>query len=96
MTTTPGRTKFTNFLEKHGISLSAAARALGAKSHVTVRNWTTGLSAPEPEFRRAIEIWTNGEVAEDDWLSDKERAAAEKLAEVKPFVPPTPSQEPAA
>lgn len=94
MVQSTGRAKLTRFLQKHGISLSAAARALGASSHVTVRNWTEGISSPDPDFRRAIAVWTNGEVAEDDWVSDEERDRAERLADVRPFVPS--SQEPAA
>lgn len=97
----PGATKLTQFLEKHGISKSAASRALKAASHVTVLNWCAGISVPEPEFRKAIAVWTGGEVAEEDWQSLKEAQLAERLAGVEPFVPSgdepvAPSAEPAA
>lgn len=85
---TPGQTKFKEFLEKYGISLSEAGRVFGV-NHVTVRNWVLGLASPSREMRKAIEVWTSGFVAESDWLTDKEHAIAEKVADVQPFVPPT-------
>lgn len=89
----PGPIKLAKFLEKHGIPKAKAAKALGV-SHVAVVHWVTRASVPTVDRRKAIAVWTNGEVPESDWLSDRERAAAEKLAEVKPFVPP--SETPAA
>jgi hypothetical protein len=90
---TTGQVKFSEFLEKNGISFAAAGRAL-LTGHVTVRNWVLGLSNPEQPFRHAIEVWTGGEVLEADWMTAKERDRVEQLADIQPFVAPT--QEPAA
>ncbi len=93
MRETLGHRKYRAFIEKHGISKTAAGRAIGV-THSAICGYLDGTSTPAPERRPAIAVWTNGEVPEQDWLSDEERERAKRLAEVQPFVPPT--QEPAA
>lgn len=81
---TNGGRKLARFLKKHGISKSEAARSLHV-THVTIINWCTSRAVPEPERRPSIAIWTNGEVSEDDWVTEQEQARRDELATVVPF-----------
>jgi hypothetical protein len=90
--TVPGPAKLAAFLEKNGISKRQAARDLRV-SAPTVLDWLNEVKAPEKQNRTAIRVYTRGEVVEDDWATEKEIAAAERAAEVRPFEP---ASEPAA
>lgn len=71
--------------EANGVSLRKAALALGV-SHVAYRAWELGTSIPLPEMRKAIAVWTHGEVPEDAWpLSHQEQKLADAAARVVPF-----------
>lgn len=83
----PGVHKLRKFLDSNEIPQLQLAKALGV-THVTVLNWIRGRATPTPPFRKAIAIWTKGEVIEADWESKKERELAEAVAAVKPFEPP--------
>lgn len=86
-------TKLFKFRDRHGISLKKAGDALGA-SGPTVLDWERRRKVPTPPFRRAIAVWTKGEIGEDEWESDKERQIAERTANVQPFEPePAPDSE---
>lgn len=78
--------KLTNFRKRHGISLHKASELLGA-SGPTILSWEQERTVPRPPYRRAIEIWTKGEISETEWQSPGERAAIERTADVKPFEP---------
>jgi len=94
-----GPDKLSKFLERNGISRPKFADALDV-SAIAARNWLLRLGSPRPDHRKAISVFTGGEVAEDDWVTDEERAVSEKLSEVKPFSPtaegPSPSDPEAA
>ena len=91
--TVPGPAKLGAFLEKHDISKRQAARDLRV-SAPTVLDWLNEVKRPEKPNRKAIEVYTGGEVVESDWENDKEREEAERVAGVKPFEP-TPDADPA-
>lgn len=86
MSKEPGPDKLSKFLERNGISKARVAVDLGV-SAVAVFNWLTRRAVPTPERRKAIETWTSGEVVEADWLTEEERALAERMATVAPYVP---------
>ena len=68
--TCPGWPKFQAFLRDNGFSQAEAARALHvARSTITL--WKK--VAPDGARRRAIAIWTRGEVTESAWDTDEER-----------------------
>jgi len=80
------REKLVQFLERHGISKTAAGEALGV-TYAAVIGWLTGKTSPDSVHRRAIGIWTQGEVPAAEWEASS--AEAERLAMVRPFEPPT-------
>jgi hypothetical protein len=57
-------------------------------------DWLNDVNRPEKTNRKAISVYTRDEVAEDDWVTEKERAENERAAEVRPFEAP-PASEPA-
>jgi transposase len=79
-----GPKKFADFLVKNGISKRRAARDLRV-SAPTVLDWLAGVKAPEPPNRSAIRVYTRGAVVESDWNTERQREAAEKVADVKPY-----------
>lgn len=81
-----GVKKLRKFLEENGISKRAAARALGI-SLPTMLAWLKGTITPTNPNRVGIAVWTNGAVTESDWESSSERDAAERAANVQPFMP---------
>ncbi len=92
----PGAAKFAKFLKTNKISIRRAADALHV-SDPTIIAWRNGDKTPSPEHRGAIKTWTNGEVGEDDWRTEREREQAASAALVKPFEPaPQSSPEPEA
>lgn len=74
-----GQRAFARFLERNGISLAEASRALGV-SNVAVREWKLGTKVPRDTNRDAIATWTNGEVSADSWPPPETH-------EVRPFRP---------
>lgn len=86
MTLTNGVKKLRAFLVSQTISKRGAAKAIGV-SGPTMLDWLAGRKTPTPPHRRAIEIWTKGRVAETDWVSERERAAANRAESVSPFEP---------
>lgn len=95
MTLSPGVHKLRKFLETHKIPQLQAARALGV-THVAVLQWIRGRATPTPPLRKAIEVWTSGEISEADWETSKDRRLAEKVAAVKPFEPEAGASDPDA
>jgi transcriptional regulator with XRE-family HTH domain len=81
-----GVKKLRKFLEEHGISKRAAARAIGV-SLPTMLGWLKGTITPTDPHRKAIAVWTSGAVAEIDWESAQERRALAAAREVAPFEP---------
>lgn len=75
---TEGSVGFAAFLKKHEISHASAARQLGT-SGPTIHSWKHGLKRPGASHRRAIERWTNGEVAALSWDTAEERACADRV-----------------
>jgi len=85
----PAALKLSGFIERNRIPKRRAAAALGV-THPALFDWLAGHKVPGPESRKAIEIWTNGEVQALEWgLTRSERDGLERLAEVQPFEPPT-------
>jgi hypothetical protein len=88
MSRIPGPGKFRKFLRTNKISIRKAADALHV-TDPTIIAWRDGDKAPSPEHRVAIRVWTNGEVLDDDWRTDRERDQAANAALVRPFGPAT-------
>jgi transcriptional regulator with XRE-family HTH domain len=73
------------FREKHQITRSSAAVALGV-SHVTILEWEERKKFPSGHHKRAIAIWTSNFVPEDGWpLSAKEQELEDKVEKIRPF-----------
>ncbi len=83
---TDGVKKLRAFLKanKGKVSKRGAARAVGVSSP-TMLDWISGRKTPAPPNRRALEIWTGGQVRESDWISRRERESAEKACRVAPL-----------
>jgi len=81
---TQGATKLRAFLEARGLGSTAAARALKC-THPAVIEWLAGAKRPAFDARKAIAIWTDGAVSEDDWMRDSER---ERMAAIQPCSAP--------
>ena len=75
---TDGAKKLGKFLKKHGITRAAAAAAIGA-TDPTVCDWIGGKKRPREAMRAAIEVWTDGEVLVESWLTPAERKARVKI-----------------
>lgn len=72
------------FREARKITLRAAARQLRV-AHPALSDWETGDQIPSPPYRAAIEVWTRGQIAADEWpVKGREREAAENAAKVVP------------
>lgn len=82
---TEGARAFGAFLERNKVTQLAASKQLGV-SDPTVNAWLSGFKRPKAHHRRAIAIWTRGDVNEHAWDLDEERAAFEH---VRPFEPRT-------
>ena len=84
--TPSGPAKLKDFLERNKVSKAEAGRALGVTA-AAVFGWIDG-NVPIEDHRRAIEVWTHGEVKADEWgLTRREQQAQAKSVEVKPFEP---------
>ena len=68
------------FLDKHGLTLEAAATELHT-TKASVSLWLLERVQPRAEWRIAIERWTRGLVSQRLWLSKDDQAL---IAEVKP------------
>jgi DNA-binding XRE family transcriptional regulator len=80
-------TRLRTFRKKHNVSVRGAALALSVE-HAAYVAWETERATPLAPYRRAIAIWTHGYVGEHMWpLSEREHAAEEALANVRPFKP---------
>lgn len=57
-----------------GMTQERAAEELGV-SGASLSDWIAGKSNPRAVHRRMIQRWTNGEIAEDEWMTKAERKA---------------------
>ena len=69
-----GRRLLTEYLEKHGLSLSAFGLLIGT-SRGQVGMYTSGRSAPSLTRSVKIEQVTKGEVPQDSWVTEEQLAA---------------------
>lgn len=83
---TAGAPKLAAFLERNGISKRRAARDLKV-SPPTILDWLEARKVPEPPNQEAIEVYTRGEVVRADWETERDRAARERLGQIRPFDP---------
>lgn len=79
--------KLARFRARHGVSLRLAARSLGV-SAPTVLDWERGRKVPSPPLRRAILIWTDGHIREEEWMTPRERAIEARMAQIRPYRAP--------
>lgn len=85
-----GPERLKRWREANKISLRTAAAAFGV-SHVVFRQWETGDLTPHVDMRRAIAVWTRGDVAEDAWpVSEREHRVVEAASRVVPYEAPAP------
>lgn len=61
-----------------------AARLLGV-SAPTVLDWERRRKVPSLPSRRAIRIWTHGQIREEEWATPEEREQEARTALVRPF-----------
>lgn len=78
---TPGAVSLGAFLKEQGVTLDAAANALGTTKSA-VYQWINGGQRPRGEFRDAIAKWTSGRIHRDTWMTEEERATS---SDVVPF-----------
>lgn len=68
-----------DYRSKLGRSARKAAEELGT-SHNALRSWELGRANPNPLFREAIEVWSEGKVRADGWgLNAREREIVRRL-----------------
>jgi transcriptional regulator with XRE-family HTH domain len=83
----PGE-RLAKFRDDRKVPLREAARQLHV-AHPTLKDWEIGRLVPSPAYRAAIEIWTGGIIAADDWpVTMREAEIAANTAKVRPFVDP--------
>lgn len=82
-TETSGVKLLRSFLKSHGITPTAAARAIGV-SHVTMLAYVSGEKRPEGDRRDAIERWTDGYVPRESWRTREERKDLDKVLPLRP------------
>jgi DNA-binding XRE family transcriptional regulator len=76
-------------LKKYNLSRSDLARAVDV-STAAVHQWFDG-KRPTEAHRQSIEIWTNGEVRADWWLTDAECARIARVVRFQPTANDTPA-----
>lgn len=76
-----GQKQFKQFLGREGIKNVAAAKALHCDPSL-ITLWLKHGTTPEIGMRRAIAVYTKGEVKESEWETATERALVKS---VKPF-----------
>ncbi len=81
--TTAGARLLAAFLKSRGITLLAAAGAIGV-SGPTILDWRRGTKRPSSHLRKAIASWSGGEVPEESWMTPAEAASVR----VTPFTAP--------
>jgi len=79
-------TKLAAWLEERHISQAACARALGVTAPC-VHDWIRGNRVPGQCYREAIERWTGGGIAQDEWLTRDEVAHYAALRRIEPWRP---------
>ena len=80
---TKAATDLGEFMDRHNLTGSAVAKALGVTKGI-VSQWRSGRARPEDLLRRVLHRWTRGAVRAEDWLTAEEQEA---IAAVIPFRP---------
>lgn len=78
-----GSRRLAAWLEREKVAQAALARALGV-SGACVSDWLARKRLPGELYRAAIDRYTSGAVPATSWQDARERALAEKLAELRP------------
>ena len=75
-------TRLKNWREAAGLTLSAAAKLVGA-THPAWLSWETGQKRPSYPLARALDRLAGGAVPENEWLSETERTSIDA---VQPYI----------